>query len=118
MRKTFDSLGEEVITMTRANFSQETYDTYVVGMNGGVCICVSVYVRVFARARACVRASVHACMRACVHACMRACSRDHKCACVCARRCVCVCVCVYVCVCARIFVCVCVCVRARDKHRS
>ena len=46
MRKTLDSLGEEVITMTRANFSQETYDTYVVCMNGGVCICVSAYVSV------------------------------------------------------------------------
>jgi hypothetical protein len=49
-RKIFDDLDAEVITMTRANFSKETYDAYVVGMSGG----------------ACVRASVRPCVRACV----------------------------------------------------
>lgn len=53
-RKIFDELGAEVITMTRANFSKETYDAYVVGMSGGVCV----YLCVRACARACVRVRV------------------------------------------------------------
>jgi len=48
-RKIFDDLDAEVITMTRANFSKETYDAYVVGMSGGACVRASV--------RPCVRAS-------------------------------------------------------------
>ena len=46
--KVVEELDVEVISMTRANFTQQTYDAYVVALNGGVCSCDS---------RACLRAA-------------------------------------------------------------